>query len=134
MEKEKSERKSNSSLREQDARKRMVSPTPKRPRRKKRSGAKENLSSSSLRLSSPAGSDYKDESKMKDPNTNDSNVKTSSHANYKQILTGNSQTLSSLPVDKSTPRKTQIRRRIRSQSKLSDMVTSSSNESLLSNK
>ena len=134
MEKEKSERKSNSSLREQDARKRMVSPTAKRPRRKKRSGAKENLSSSSLRLSSPAGSDYKDESKLKDPNTNDSNGKITSHANSKQILTTNSQTLSSLPVDKSTPRKTQIRRRIRSQSKLSDMVTSSSNESLLSNK
>ena len=125
----KPERKVNASLKEDDARKKIVSPSSKKPRRKKRSGAKDHLSSSSLRLCSPSGSDHKDESKVKDTSPNESITSSS-----KQALQSISQNLSTTSVDGSTPRKSQIRRRIRSQSKLSDLVTSSSNESLLSNK
>ena len=125
----KSEQKVNVSLKEEDARKKIVSPSSKKPRRKKRSGTKDYLSSSSLRLCSPAGSDHKDESKLKETSPNESIA-----SNSKQALPGISQNLSTTSGDGSTPRKSQIRRRIRSQSKLSDLVTSSSNESLLSNK
>ena len=122
-----------SNVKGEDTRKRMVSPSAKRPRRKRRSGVKEHLSSSSLRLCSPAGLDYKDDSKLNDASPNDSNGNNSTHLMGKQVPTSKSQNLSSFP-DGITSRKTQIRRRIRSQSKLSDLVTSSSNESLLSNK
>ena len=125
----KSERKVNACLKEEDARKRIVSPSSKKPRRKKRSGAKDHLSSSSLRLCSSASSDHKDESKLRDTSPNESIT-----SNSKQALPCISQNLSTASGDGSTPRKSQIRRRIRSQSKLSDLVTSSSNESLLSNK
>ena len=129
QDKVKLERKVNACLKEEDARKRIVSPSSKKARRKKRSGAKDHLSSSSLRLCSPASSDHKDESKLKDASPNESIT-----SNSKQALSCISQSLSTAAGDGSTPRKSQIRRRIRSQSKLSDLVTSSSNESLRSNK
>ena len=118
-----------------ELRKRMASPSTRRPRRKRRRGnkdsMKENFSSSNLRLFSPTSSDQKEEYKQ---NAAISNFPGGSIlSTTKQMPTSTSQNLFSFP-DGSTPRKTQTRRRIRSQSKLSDLLTSSSNESLLSNK
>ena len=126
-----------SASKESDARKRMISPLARRPRRKRRSGnkdsIKENISSSSLRLFSPTSSDQKEDNKHNVGVQGLPSKSSSSIAISKQMPTSISQTLSSSP-DGCAPRKTQIRRRIRSQSKLSDLMTSSSNESLLSNK
>ena len=120
-----------------ELRKRIGSPSARRPRRKRRSGNKdsirENLSSSNLRLFSPTSSDQKEENKQNAAIPNFSNGSNSSITVTKQMPTSSSQSLFSFP-DGSTPRKTQTRRRIRSQSKLSELLTSSSNESLLSNK
>ena len=120
-----------------DLRKRMPSPSTRRPRRKRRSGnkdsVKENKSSSNLRLFSPTNSDHKEENKQNFAGQNFSNGSSSSTTLNKQMPTSISQNIFSFP-EGSTPKKTQTRRRIRSQSKLSDLLTSSSNESLLSNK
>ena len=86
-----------SNVKEEDARKRIVSPSAKRPRRKRRGGVKEHSSSSSLRLCSPAGSDYKDDSKLNDASPNDSNGNNSTHLIGKQVPTSKSQNLSSFP-------------------------------------
>ena len=119
-------------------RKRINSPSTRRTRRKRRSGnkdiSKENLSSSSLRHASPTGTEQKDDLKNIEATNNGSSMTITAVTTNKQLPTSVvAQSLSSSSQD-CTPRKTQSRRRIRSQSKLSDLLTSSSNESLLSNK
>ena len=124
-------------LKGSESRKRRASPATRRTRRKRRSGnkdgTKENPTSNSLCLLSQTGSDQQDEGKQMATTQILSGLISAPSPTSKQLPIGIGQNPSSSP-DGCSPRKTQIRRRIRSQSKLSDLLTSSSNESLLSNK
>ena len=120
----------------EQVRKRGVSPLSRRTRRKRRSNrdlSKETPTSSSSRIFPPIMLDQSEHNKRSGTTEalSSSTAPTLSVNKPRHSSTG--QSICSSP-DGHTPKKTQLRRRIRSQSKLSDLVTSSSNESLFSNK
>ena len=121
----------------EQVRKRGVSPLSRRTRRKRRSNrdlSKETPTSSSSRVFPPIMFDQSEHNKWSGTAeaVSGSTAPTLSVNKPRHSSTG--QSICSSP-DGYTPKKTQLRRRICSQSKLSDLVvTSSSNESLFSNK
>ena len=118
------------------SRKRGVSPLSKRTRRKRRSNrdlSKETPTSSSSRFFPPIMFDQSEHNKRSGTAEAVSRSTAPTLSVNKPLHSSTGQSICSSP-DGYTPKKTQLRRRIRSQSKLSDLVTSSSNESLFSNK